>query len=84
MKNRNIPNEFELEYVNESHVEAFAKALSEDPELDQTEHIAAVTDFMPTRQKVKRKTIPKGFQGYSYHIIKYPLVVSFLKIYCRY
>jgi hypothetical protein len=87
MTNRNVnsnvnsfhtrSNEFELEYVNEEHVEAFVKALSEDPEFDQTEHIAAVTDFMPIRQKIKKRKVPKEFQGYSYHIIRYPLIVSF-------
>lgn len=70
--------ELELEYVNEEHVKAFFKALSEDPESDQTEHIAAVTDFMPIRQRVKRKKrIPSEFEGYSYHIVRYPLIVSY-------
>ena len=71
-----MPNEFELEYVNEEHTEAFFKALSEDPGFVQTEHIAAATDFMPIRQKVKKKIIPEGLEGYSYHIIRYPLMVS--------
>lgn len=74
----NIPNEFELEYVNEAHVEAFFKALSEDPESDQTEHIAAITDFMPIRQRIKRKRTPNEFEGYSYHIVRYPLIVSYI------
>jgi hypothetical protein len=72
----NVPNEFEMEYVNEEHVKTFSKALSEDPESVQTEHIAAVTDFMPIRQRVKKKRIPNEFEGYSYHIIRYPLIVS--------
>ncbi|CAG8551111.1 11703_t:CDS:2 [Funneliformis caledonium] len=74
VKEKPSHNELELEFVNEVHIKAFAKALSNDPESDQTEHIAAVTDFMPTRQKVKTKKAPKEFEGYSYHIIRYPLM----------
>ncbi|GBB83703.1 hypothetical protein RclHR1_01040008 [Rhizophagus clarus] len=90
MTNRNInnissnsqsiqSNEFELEYVNETHIETFFKALSEDPESDQTEHIAAVTDFMPIRQRIKKKR-PNEFEGYSYHIVRYPLIIIIFSI----
>ncbi|GBB90901.1 hypothetical protein RclHR1_00180039 [Rhizophagus clarus] len=74
---RNTIDEFTLDYVNEDHIEAFAKALAEDPEQDSTEHIAAVTDFMPIRQKVKKKKpkVPNGFDGISYHIVRFPLML---------
>ncbi|CAG8469498.1 13427_t:CDS:2 [Funneliformis mosseae] len=75
---RKFIDEFELNYVNEDHIEAFAKALSEDPEQDSTEHIAAVTDFMPIRQKIKKKKpkVPNGFDGISYHIVRFPLMTN--------
>jgi hypothetical protein len=77
---RNTFDEFILDYVNEDHIEAFAKALAEDPEQDSTEHIAAVTDFMPIRQKIKKKKpkVPNGFDGISYHIVRFPLMVCYL------
>lgn len=76
---RNIIDEYILDYVNEEHIEAFAKALAEDPEQDSTEHIVAVTDFMPIRQKVKKKKpkVPNGFDGISYHIVRFPLMVCY-------
>ncbi|CAB4415920.1 unnamed protein product [Rhizophagus irregularis] len=75
---RNTIDEYTLDYVNEDHIEAFAKALAEDPEQDSTEHIAAVTDFMPIRQKIKKKKpkVPNGFDGISYHIVRFPLMLS--------
>ncbi|RIA91057.1 acyl transferase/acyl hydrolase/lysophospholipase [Glomus cerebriforme] len=79
---RNKIDEFSLEYVNEDHIEAFANALAEDPEQDTTEHIAAVTDFMPIRQKVKKKKpkVPNGFDGISYHIVRFPLMLFIFTI----
>ncbi|CAI2162371.1 6680_t:CDS:2 [Funneliformis geosporum] len=74
---RNVIDEFSLNYVNEDHIEAFSKALAEDPEQDSTEHIAAITDFMPIRQKIKKKKpkVPSGFDGISYHIVRFPLML---------
>ncbi|CAG8462983.1 7788_t:CDS:2 [Acaulospora morrowiae] len=81
---RIVPNEFELEYVNEEHIAEFAKALFEDPNNDPTEHIAAVTDFMPIMQKIKEKKPLGEFEGYSYHIARFPMMlIIFLIIGCE-
>ncbi|CAG8525403.1 11058_t:CDS:2 [Diversispora eburnea] len=74
---QNYVNEFSLEFLDESHIEAFEKALAKDPEEDDLEHISAISDFMPIRQKVKRKKpkVPSGFEGISYHIVRFPMML---------
>ncbi|CAG8438185.1 10725_t:CDS:2 [Acaulospora colombiana] len=72
---QSVPDEFELEYVDEEHIREFAKALAEDPNKDPTEHIAAMTDFMPIRQKIKEKNRPGEFEGYSYHVARFPMML---------
>jgi hypothetical protein len=62
---RNIPNEFELEWVKQNDVEAFERALFYDPLKSPsalsvgadsgTEQISALNDFAPVREKVSRK-----------------------------
>ncbi|RHZ63304.1 hypothetical protein Glove_330g8 [Diversispora epigaea] len=70
-------DEFSLEYLEESHIEVFEKALAKDPDEDDLEHISAISDFMPIRQKVKRKKqkVPSGFEGISYHIVRFPMML---------
>ncbi|CAG8495350.1 5613_t:CDS:2 [Ambispora leptoticha] len=71
-----LPNEFTTEYINEDHIESFASALAEDPNHDSTEHISAVTDFMPIKQKVKkREDVPRGVDGIAYHVLRFPLML---------
>ncbi|CAM0136842.1 hypothetical protein VKS41_007423 [Umbelopsis sp. WA50703] len=63
------PHEFDMEWVTEEDVEAFAKALYYDPLKSPsvlsagaesgTEQISAMNDFAPVRQKVSRKKKPK-------------------------
>lgn len=73
-----MPDELSLEHIDESHIIAFQKALAENPDKDSTEHIAAMSDFMPIHQKVKKKRprVPNGFDGVSYHIVRFPMMVS--------
>ncbi|CAG8644253.1 13799_t:CDS:2 [Cetraspora pellucida] len=74
---QHLPDELSLEYIDESHLAAFEKALSEDPDKDLTEHIAAMNDFMPIHQKVKKKIkVPNGFEGVSYHIVRFPMMLT--------
>jgi hypothetical protein len=64
-ENKEIPNEFELEWVKEDDVEAFERALAYDPLKSPsalsvgadsgTEQISALNDFAPVREKVSRK-----------------------------
>ncbi|CAG8746678.1 597_t:CDS:2, partial [Acaulospora morrowiae] len=71
-------DEFSLEFpLDDSYVDAFEKALNADPDDDSTEHIAAATDFMPIRQKIKKKRqkVPSGFEGISYHIVRFPMML---------
>ncbi|CAG8603794.1 15293_t:CDS:2, partial [Dentiscutata heterogama] len=74
---QHTPDEFSLEHIDESHITDFEKALAEDPDKGSAEHIAAMNDFMPIHQKVKKKKqyIPKGFEGVSYHIVRFPLML---------
>ncbi|KAG9293938.1 hypothetical protein G9A89_019276 [Geosiphon pyriformis] len=76
-----VPNEFTADYVNENHVAAFAKALAEDPNDDSTEHISAMTDFMPIKQKIKNKQkVPRGFDGFTYHVLRFPFILLIFSI----
>ena len=73
-------SEIDLDHVNEEHVQAFARALAEDPNEDSTEHISAMTDFMPIKQKIKtRQNVPNAFEGFTYHIIRFPLMVMTIR-----
>ncbi|KAI8575056.1 hypothetical protein K450DRAFT_263506 [Umbelopsis ramanniana AG] len=89
---KTIPNEFELEWVKESDVEAFERALYYDPLKSPsvlsigadsgTEQISALNDFAPVREKVSRKRKSKkkvktdaGYpKGFSYTLLRYPLM----------
>ncbi|CAH1763500.1 16247_t:CDS:2 [Entrophospora sp. SA101] len=75
-KTKIFKDEFSLDYINNDHIEAFKNALEEDPDKDPNEHISAMTDFMPIRQKIKKKK-PKvtNFDGISYHIVRFPLML---------
>ncbi|CAG8686733.1 3022_t:CDS:2, partial [Acaulospora colombiana] len=70
-------DEFSLDFpLDDSQIEAFEKALNADPD-DSTEHIAAMTDFMPIRQMIKKKKqkVPSGFEGISYHVVRFPMML---------
>ncbi|CAG8797937.1 5988_t:CDS:2, partial [Racocetra persica] len=74
---QHIPDEFSLEYIDENHIAAFEKALAEDPDKASTEHITAMNDFMPIHQSVKKKVkVPNGFEGVSYHIVRFPMMLT--------
>ncbi|CAG8536166.1 10204_t:CDS:2 [Ambispora gerdemannii] len=75
-----LPNEFATYHFNKDDIESFARALAEDPNYDSTEHISAVTDFMPIKQVIKKDTenIPRGFDGFTYHVLRFPLMLAIL------
>ncbi|OZJ03600.1 hypothetical protein BZG36_03693 [Bifiguratus adelaidae] len=89
-RDNNRLSEFDLEFVDWDHIEAFAKALRQNPDKDgpeQPEHIQAVTDWSPIHEKVKkkrngtsrgrnskRKDLHAGSQGFSYTLLRYPLM----------
>lgn len=68
-------------YVNETHVSDFLKALAYDP---TSEHISAWTDALPAvRQSTSKKSKKRLIQeeaakpnGLSYSLLQYPLMVT--------
>jgi hypothetical protein len=90
-------NPMDIEYVNETHVADFTKALDYDPiegyDSSNAEHISAWTDALPvisTTEK-QRKTLKRKLKeqeaatpkGISHSLMQYPLIVSFhLILFC--
>ncbi|RUS33875.1 acyl transferase/acyl hydrolase/lysophospholipase, partial [Jimgerdemannia flammicorona] len=82
-------DEFDVDYIDEDHLMAFANALAEDPERENSsaEHISAYTDFMPIRPKVHgrgenktskrqpRRAVEASADGITYHLLRYPLMI---------
>ncbi|KAF9391950.1 hypothetical protein CPB97_004819 [Podila verticillata] len=73
-------------YVNEDHMLAFRQAL-EDAAASETsaELISAVTDFIPvqqapTKRSTKHNRSPKRYNGYSYTLLRIPLMVLIFSI----
>lgn len=88
-QNDRLP-EFEQKYVNEDHMEAFRSAIEDTANESSAEFISAVTDFMPVQQVAaatsappssskrsrQRKSPPRRYNGYSYTLLRIPLMVS--------
>ncbi|KAF9428365.1 hypothetical protein BGZ94_002627 [Podila epigama] len=79
-------SEFEQIYVNEDHMLAFRQAL-EGAAASETsaELISAVTDFIPVQQapsplSAKSLRSPQRYNGYSYTLLRIPLMVIIFSI----
>jgi hypothetical protein len=91
---KNIPNEFELEWVKQNDVEAFERALFYDPLKSPsalsvgadsgTEQISAMNDFAPVREKVsrKRKSKKKVKTDAGYPKGKHPTLSASITKFC--
>ncbi|KAF9537997.1 hypothetical protein EC957_007389 [Mortierella hygrophila] len=70
--------EFDQTFVNEEHMEAFRHALDESVHSESSaELISAVTDFIPIQQtptKRTRRTQRRRYNGYSYTLLRVPLM----------
>lgn len=84
--NRKInPDPLKTDYVNETHVSDFIKALAYDP---TSEHISAWSEALPGRpnvrpEKTKKRLIQQEAakpSGISFSLFRYPLVVKIMSI----
>lgn len=77
--------EFDQTFVNEEHMEAFRRALDDSLHSESSaELISAVTDFIPVQQtptKRTRKTQRRRYNGYSYTLLRVPLMVWLFPLY---
>ncbi|KAG0312849.1 hypothetical protein BGZ97_010786 [Linnemannia gamsii] len=71
-------SEFDQTFVNELHMQAFRQALDDSVHSESSaELISAVTDFIPVQQaptKRTRRTQRKRYNGYSYTLLRVPLM----------
>lgn len=71
--------EFDQTFVNEEHMQAFRHALDDSVHSESSaELISAVTDFIPVQQtptKRTRKSQRRRYNGYSYTLLRVPLMV---------
>ncbi|KAG0286740.1 hypothetical protein BGZ96_009207 [Linnemannia gamsii] len=77
-------SEFDQTFVNEVHMQAFRHALDDSVHSESSaELISAVTDFIPVQQtptKRTRKTQRKRYNGYSYTLLRVPLMALIFSI----
>ncbi|KAG0227362.1 hypothetical protein BGX31_007016 [Mortierella sp. GBA43] len=88
-------HEFDQKYVNEEHMEAFRNAIEASAKESSAELISAVTDFMPvqpggattgasastsTSKRSRQRSSPRRYNGYSYTLLRVPLMVLIFSI----
>ncbi|KAF8935917.1 hypothetical protein BGZ47_009735 [Haplosporangium gracile] len=76
--NHDFIPEFDQTFVNEEHMQAFRRALDDSVHSESSaELISAVTDFIPVQQtptKRTRKSQRRRYNGYSYTLLRVPLM----------